>query len=523
MLFKGRNQIPFDYSCYGWTRYGGTKFHGGVDIVGLDDPTIYFPTFKGKSITGTVVQATMVPEASGYRTWEWGWYVCVMINENQTGDPINYLYFCHNERNIVKVGQTVKSGDPIAIMGNTGNAAKATPPIKHVHFEARIKTNGTGQDPSDFSMIPNKEGIYYSEPTPEPSILHYGVDISEHQTQNAMSQIVSNGKAEFVIFRGSIGDSHIDEHFDGFYADKGDLKLGYYMANYFTTPDNARKEVDFLINYLENIGIPEPDLPIFVDWEGFSYTYFVKKMGYNPSNDLIREMTSAAISQIRQRGYTPGIYLNRDYYNNKYGTSYMQGLKDAGVWIWLADPSNPMTPLIDCDIHQYEVADGADYGYPGEDLDKNKLYRSYLTDEKPEVFDKVLLKSFGSKNMQGFGTTNVDTPVLYDRMPNGYRICTKTGIAGSPNNSWEWVEFIDERDGKKLYTPIISDRNQIVNDVPTLVPDISGGGEEEIAKLEERVTVLEKQVDDANETISKREDLINSIHEQSDLKEDTNE
>ena len=37
MIFKGRNQIPYAYGCYGYTRGGGATWHGGQDIVGLDD------------------------------------------------------------------------------------------------------------------------------------------------------------------------------------------------------------------------------------------------------------------------------------------------------------------------------------------------------------------------------------------------------------------------------------------------------------------------------------------------------
>lgn len=159
-IFKGRQQIPFYYSAWGYTRGNGKTWHGGIDVVGLDDSTIIMPTYKGKVISGTVITARIVSKLLGGSTWEWGYYVCVKLDTNQTNDAVNYLYFCHNEKNLVKVGAKVKSGDAIAIMGNTGNAALANPPIKHCHFEVRQTTSGRGLDPTAYTMTDNKVGIY---------------------------------------------------------------------------------------------------------------------------------------------------------------------------------------------------------------------------------------------------------------------------------------------------------------------------------------------------------------------------
>ena len=118
MLFDGRNRIRFPYSRYGYTRGNGKVWHGGVDVDGLDDSIIHFPTYHNKSISGTVVTARIVTDKRN-RTWEWGYYDCVKMDAKQTPDAVNYLYFCHCDKILVNVGQKVKSGDPIAVMGNT--------------------------------------------------------------------------------------------------------------------------------------------------------------------------------------------------------------------------------------------------------------------------------------------------------------------------------------------------------------------------------------------------------------------
>ena len=57
------------------------------------------------------------------KTWEWGYYVCVQLDRGQTPDAVNFLYFAHCASLLVKAGQRVASGDALAVMGNTGNAA----------------------------------------------------------------------------------------------------------------------------------------------------------------------------------------------------------------------------------------------------------------------------------------------------------------------------------------------------------------------------------------------------------------
>jgi hypothetical protein len=125
-IFKGRSEVRYNYGRYGKVRGLGTVWHYGLDIVGLDDDVIYMPGYNGKGIMGKVTRARIVTNRSN-RTWEWGWYICVQLLSNQTPDNINFLYFCHCKSLLVKVGQIVKTGDALAVMGNTGNAARNGP------------------------------------------------------------------------------------------------------------------------------------------------------------------------------------------------------------------------------------------------------------------------------------------------------------------------------------------------------------------------------------------------------------
>lgn len=112
--YFGERADPFD---------GREAFHKGVDFAGT----------QGSDV---------VAVAAGVVTWAGprsGYGKLIEINH---GDGYTTRY-AHNERTLVSVGQTVKRGEPIALMGSTGHS---TGP--HVHFE--VLKNGRQVDPLSF-------------------------------------------------------------------------------------------------------------------------------------------------------------------------------------------------------------------------------------------------------------------------------------------------------------------------------------------------------------------------------------
>lgn len=112
--YFGERADPFD---------GLEKFHKGVDFAGA-------------------LGSDVVAVAAGVVTWAGersGYGKLIEINH---GDGYSTRY-AHNERALVAVGQTVKRGESIALMGSTGHS---TGP--HVHFE--VLHNGRQVDPLSF-------------------------------------------------------------------------------------------------------------------------------------------------------------------------------------------------------------------------------------------------------------------------------------------------------------------------------------------------------------------------------------
>lgn len=136
LLFLGRNRVTSGF------RLPDRPDHNGIDIVG-DDSTDILCT-----VDGTVRSSTIITDRSN-TTWEWGNYVRVDDAQGRRH------YFCHMASRSARVGQKVKVGDKLGVMGNTGYSFGA-----HTHYEVRTANNQTKLDPTEFLGIPNAKGTY---------------------------------------------------------------------------------------------------------------------------------------------------------------------------------------------------------------------------------------------------------------------------------------------------------------------------------------------------------------------------
>ena len=134
LLFSGRNRITSGY------RLPDRPDHNGIDVVGMDSADILAP------VDGVVTASTLITNHAD-RTWQWGNYVCLRDPEG------NKLFFCHMASRAVEKGQTVKAGDKLGVMGNTGYSFG-----RHTHFE--VRKNGVNLDPAAYLGMPNEKGTY---------------------------------------------------------------------------------------------------------------------------------------------------------------------------------------------------------------------------------------------------------------------------------------------------------------------------------------------------------------------------
>jgi murein DD-endopeptidase MepM/ murein hydrolase activator NlpD len=139
--FKGKFRVTSPFGKR--TLNGSTSQHYGIDLVGEDDTTVYAPC------DGVIGASTIVFDKSN-RTWEWGNYIRL-----DTHDKKHSIYLCHLASRSVTAGKTVKKGDRLGVMGNTGYSFGA-----HTHYEVRKYGTAVKENPADFIGIPNRVGTY---------------------------------------------------------------------------------------------------------------------------------------------------------------------------------------------------------------------------------------------------------------------------------------------------------------------------------------------------------------------------
>lgn len=163
--FKGKFRVTSPYGMR------GGSMHHGIDLVGETDINVYAPC------DGIIGASTIVTDKSD-RTWEWGNFVRI-----DTEDKKHSIFLCHLKSRAVTVGQKVKKGDKVGVMGNTGYSFGA-----HTHFEVRKFGTSTKENPADFIGIPNRVGTYEAV---EKKMLESGNDIV-WQLMNGKPKIVIN-------------------------------------------------------------------------------------------------------------------------------------------------------------------------------------------------------------------------------------------------------------------------------------------------------------------------------------------
>lgn len=120
--------ITFRRPTQGILTQGFHRGHYGIDIASKMNTPIY------ASASGKVVKS-----ATG---WNWGYGNYIVVDH---GNGIETLY-AHNNVLKVSAGDTVKKGQLLALMGNTGNVRGRTG--IHLHFELRI--NGRKVNPFNY-------------------------------------------------------------------------------------------------------------------------------------------------------------------------------------------------------------------------------------------------------------------------------------------------------------------------------------------------------------------------------------
>jgi murein DD-endopeptidase MepM/ murein hydrolase activator NlpD len=136
-FFVGTVGKPWMTGTFGCVRSGGWQMHEGLDIRCLQRDRHGEPTDPVLATAdGTVVYICTRPSLSNYGSY-------LVLCHQVEGLEIYSLYaHLHEIRQGLKVGQAVKAGEPVAVMGRTANTRESISKDRaHVHFELNLLVN----------------------------------------------------------------------------------------------------------------------------------------------------------------------------------------------------------------------------------------------------------------------------------------------------------------------------------------------------------------------------------------------
>lgn len=246
------------------------------------------------------------------------------------------------------------------------------------HLGMGYLSNSLASEDTSIPVNPYKSGDYYYrgdlKHCTASEVSCAGIDVSSHQQQIDWTAVAEAG-VDFAIIRvgyrgyteGDIfPDSCAEQNLQG--ALDAGLDVGVYFFSQATTIREAREEARFVLDAIADYDI---SYPVLYDWEGITS---------NARTDDVtgEEMTQFALAfceEIRNGGYTAGVYFNQSYGYNSFD---LRALREYEFW--LAEYRDVQSFAYEVQLWQYDC----EARLPGIEtpVDLNLCYKKYPI--KPE-------------------------------------------------------------------------------------------------------------------------------------------
>lgn len=208
-------------------------------------------------------------------------------------------------------------------------------------------------------------------------VLFEGPDLSVYQGVVDMKRVRDAG-CKRVGLRAGYGKNNVDERFQPNAQACYNLNVQslIYWFSYALNETMARNEADFAIAQANKYW---KKCPIAFDLE-YDTLRYARTQGVNIDRNLATNMTIAFLSRVKEKGYIPVIYTNRDYLKNYFDMNKItKAVGTVYVWFALYGVNNlPASELDITDVWQYTSKGKLD-GVTG-NVDMNKFYTDFNLD-----------------------------------------------------------------------------------------------------------------------------------------------
>ncbi len=251
-----------------------------------------------------------------------------------------------------------------------------------------------------------------------------GIDVSKWEGDIDWNKVAKSG-IEFAFMRiGYTGANTGGHNLDPYYTTNmknaivAGIKVGIYYYSQAITVAEAESEAQYV---LDNLGGYQLDLPIIIDYE-----YYYNSDGSSgrlssstPSKSTKTSIVNAFCKKIEAKGYTAGLYADKDMLTNSLNTSEIDNNYEIWMAQWRTSESNYSRS------YQYWQCGGASVDGISGNVDLDWGY--------------FLEASTNTSNSTSTGTDIVNMDGKWVYTVNGTPDYSYTGVAKN-NNGWWYVE-----------------------------------------------------------------------------------
>ena len=195
----------------------------------------------------------------------------------------------------------------------------------------------------------------------------FGIDVSKWNRTIDWKAVKNSGVSYAIIrcgFRGYstgvlVEDANFYKYIEG--ATAAGIKVGVYFYSQAINEVEAVQEASMVLGMIDDYNIT---YPVFIDIE--KSTGRADKIDKQTRTNVAR----AFCETIKNSGYTPGVYANKDWFTNKINTSQLSAYK-----LWLAQYNTTVTYNGRYDMWQY--TESGRVGGISTNVDLNKSYLGY--------------------------------------------------------------------------------------------------------------------------------------------------
>lgn len=248
-----------------------------------------------------------------------------------------------------------------------------------------------------------------------------GIDVSKYQGDIDYAKVKGSG-IQYVIARIGYGmyENQKDPKFEANYsgAINNALPIGVYLYSYALNIDEAKKEAEVVLTWLNNRQL---NLPVYYDIEDKSQETL--------SKETLTSMCIAFCEKIEEAGYWAGIYANKYWLTSHLNSAELEDK----YTIWVAQYNSQNTYKGKYDMWQY-TSSGQVNGVSG-NVDMNILYRDIFSNneghnENPATSLPNLSNYHGSSIVDALKSVRYDSS--FNSRANLYR---EVGLTGTYTGS----------------------------------------------------------------------------------------